>query len=450
MERPGSRRLSLAAKLSLLPLAATAAAGGAAALALAFKAAPLLVVLAALAAGVIAGVAAAALAARPLERVGRALHDGVRGLRDGDYSLRLAVDRNDELGALVEAYNAIVEALGRERGDLRQRELLLDTMLERSEVATLLVNAIDRVIYGNRVARRLFAAGRRVDGRLLDDVLEACPEPLRGAITGGTEALLKVTIEGVDETFHVSRRAFELNTRHHVLIMVRHMTPALRRQEVGVWKRVIRVIGHELGNSLAPIRSLVRSGRRIRAGAGEPERLDEILDTIDQSAARLHRFVEGYARFARLPEPRREEVELVSFLEQVRGIEPFALRGSVPRRTAAFDAAQMQQVLVNLVKNAREAGSQQEHIEIGVHEVPGGGLRISVSDRGRGMDGETLAKAMLPFYSSKRDGTGLGLALSREIVEAHGGRLHLAARQGGGMIVTLDLPSGPGEGRGGD
>jgi two-component system nitrogen regulation sensor histidine kinase NtrY len=430
----------LAARLSLLPLVAVAAAAGAAALALALGAAPLLVVLAALAVGVMAGVASAALAARPLERVGRALHDGVRGLRDGDYSLRLAVDRNDELGELVEAYNGIVETLSRERSELRQRELVLDTMLERTEVATLLVNAIERVIYGNHAARRLFAGGRRVEGRLLDDVLRASPEPLRGAISRGTEALLTVTIDGVDETFHVSRRAFELNARRHVLVMVRHMTPALRRQEVAVWKRVIRVIGHELGNSLAPIRSLVRSGRRIRAGAGEPERLDEILDTIDESAARLHRFVDGYARFARLPEPRREEVELAAFLEQVRRIEPFTLRGPVPGRTAAFDAAQMQQVLVNLVKNASEAGSPRESIEVEIHELPGGGLRIDLADRGRGMDGETLTKAMLPFYSSKRDGGGLGLALSREIVEAHGGRLHLASREGGGLIVSLDLP----------
>jgi two-component system nitrogen regulation sensor histidine kinase NtrY len=333
-----------------------------------------------------------------------------------------------------------VEALARERSDLRQRELLLDTMLERSEVATLLVNAIERVIYGNGAARRLFAGGRRVEGQHLDDVLKACPEPLRSAITDGTEALLRVAIEGVDETFHVSRRSFELNARRHALVMVRHMTPVLRRQEVGMWKRVIRVIGHELGNSLAPIRSLVNSGRRIRAGAGEPERLDEILDTIDESAARLHRFVDGYARFARLPEPRREEVELAAFLEQVRRIEPFTLRGPVPGRTAAFDAAQMQQVLVNLVKNASEAGSPRESIEVEIHELPGGGLRIDLADRGRGMDGETLTKAMLPFYSSKRDGGGLGLALSREIVEAHGGRLHLASREGGGLIVSLDLP----------
>jgi two-component system nitrogen regulation sensor histidine kinase NtrY len=441
--RPGSWRLSLAAKLSLPALAATAAAGAAAALALAFDAAPLLVVLATLAAGVLAGVAGAARAARPLERVSRALRDGVAGLRAGDFSLRLAVDRDDELGELVECYNRVAETLARERGHLRQRELVLDTMLETSEVATLLVNAIERVIYGNRAARRLFAAGRRVEGRLLDDVLRGCPEPLRGAITGGPEALVKVTMDDLDETFHVSRRSFELNARRHVLVMVRHMTPALRRQEVGVWKRVIRVIGHELGNSLAPIRSLVRSGRRIRASAGDPGRLDEVLDTIDECAARLHRFVEGYARFARLPEPRREEVELAAFLEQVRGIEPFTLRGPAPRRTASFDPAQMQQVLVNLVKNAREAGSPREGVEVEVREIPGGDLRISVADRGRGMNGEALAKAMLPFYSSKRGGGGLGLALSREIVEAHGGSLHLASREGGGLIVSFQLPDRP-------
>jgi len=101
----------------------------------------------------------------------------------------------------------------------------------------------------------------------------------------------------------------------------------------------------------------------------------------------------------------------------------------------------MQQVLVNLVKNAAEAGSPRAGIEVEVHELPGGSLGIDVADRGRGMDGETLSKAMLPFYSSKREGGGLGLALSREIVEAHGGSLRLAARERGGLIVSIDLPN---------
>jgi len=434
------RRFSLTGRLAVLPAAGVAAAAGAAAAASASGATPLLTACAALAVGVPVGVGVAALAARPFARVSRALLDGAQGLRAGDYSLRLAVAREDELGDLVDAYNHIVETLARERGELRQRELLLDTMLESSDVATLLVNAIDRIIYGNRAARRLFAGGRRVEGRHLDEILGVCPAALRDALSAGSEALVAVALDGIDESFHVARRGFELNARHHVLITVRHMTPALRRQEVAVWKRVIRVIGHELGNSLAPIRSLVRSGRLVLERDGAVARLHEILDTVDESAARLHRFVDGYARFARLPVPHREEVELASFLEQVRGMEPFGLAAPVRRRTARFDPAQLQHVLVNLIKNSREAGSPPEAIEVAARDLPGGGVRLTVADRGRGMDAETLGRAMLPFYSSKREGGGLGLALSREIVEAHGGTLHLAARDGGGLLVTIDLP----------
>lgn len=435
------RRFSLAGKLSLLPAAAVIGAAGAAAGAAALGASPVLVAVAAVAAGLPLAALLASLAARPIERVAGALRDGTQGLRAGDYSLRLAVDRDDELGDLVAAYNAIVETLSRERGDLRQRELLLDTMLENSAVAILLVNAADRVIYASRAARALLGDGRRLDGRMLAELLDPVPEALRSALAAGSDTLVTVAVEGSDETFHVSRRAFDLNTRRHVLLMVRRLTPELRRQEVAVWKKVIRVIGHELGNSLAPIRSLVSSGRLIRAGGGDPARLDGILDTIDASAAGLHRFVDGYARFARLPEPRREEVDLPSFLEQARQVEPFTLAGEAPRRTVRIDPAQVRQVLLNLAKNAREAGSAPGEITVEATISGEGALAITVADRGCGMDAETMAKAMLPFYSSKRDGSGLGLALSREIVEAHGGTLHLAARPGGGLAVTLRIPA---------
>jgi nitrogen fixation/metabolism regulation signal transduction histidine kinase len=210
-----------------------------------------------------------------------------------------------------------------------------------------------------------------------------------------------------------------------------------------VWKKVIRVISHELNNSLAPIRSMAHSARLIlRAGGSErrdAERLEEIFDHIDQSAAGLHRFIEGYARFARLPEPRLETVDLRSFLEHLRRLEPFELVGEVPARTIDVDPSQLQQVLVNLLKNAREAGSPPDEIAVAVGAADGG-LALHVLDRGGGMDEEQMRRALVPFYSSKKGGTGLGLALSREILEAHGGRLELAARDGGGLVVTCRLP----------
>jgi len=431
---------SLAGRLSVLAVAAVLLSAAAAGAASAAGAAPWGVLLAVLAAGVPGAFLLSSLAARPLERVAAALRDGVQGLRSGDFSLRLVSERTDEVGQVVEVYNAIADALGRERSELRQRELLLDTMLESSDVAIILANAVGRIIYGSRAACRLFGGGRRIEGRALPDLVASCPEPLRSALVAGSDSLVTVTLAEAEESFHVSGRAFDLNSRRHTLLMVRHVTPELRRQEVAIWKRVIRIIGHEIGNSLAPVRSLVHSARLIRAGAGEPERLDSILDTIDESAARLHRFVSSYARFARLPEPRREDVDLPSFLAQLQAIEPFRLAGEVPRHVVQIDSAQIQQALINLLKNAREAGSAQGDVEVAVDELPEGGLAIRVADRGRGMSAETLSKALLPYYSTKRDGSGLGLALSREIVEAHGGRLHIANRKGGGVEVTCTLP----------
>ena len=424
----------------MLAAAVAMIAAGVGALASALGASGLGIGLAVLAVAVPLGFLGAARSARPIERVVAALRDGVRSLRDGDYSLRLAVGRRDEVGELVEAYNAVVEQLARERGELRQRELLLDTMLDSSAVATVLANAAGRVVYASRAARRLFAEGRPLAGAVLGDVVAPMPEPLRQALLAGGESLVTVAVAGADEVFHVSRRSFELNARRHLLLMVQRMTPELRRQEVALWKKVIRIIGHELSNSLAPIRSLVHSARIIRSGGGDEARLGGILDTIDDSAARLHRFVDGYARFARLPAPRREAVDIGALLEQLRSIEPFTAGGPPPAYPVSLDAAQMQQALLNLLRNAREAGSAPAETTVTVQELPGGELVIRVADRGAGMDEDTMAKALLPFYSSKKDGSGLGLALSREIVEAHGGTLHLASRAGGGLEVTCRIP----------
>lgn len=376
------------------------------------------------------------------------LQDGVQSFCSQDFSLRLSVDRGDELGDLVAVYNDLADLLGRERSELRQRGLLLQTVLETSPAALLLVNAA-RVIYASQSARSLFFDGRRLEGHAFAEILDGCPEPLRRTLAAGSDALVTVPLEAGDETFYVSRRLFELNARRHLLVMVRRMTAELRRQEVAVWKKVIRVISHQLRNSLAPIRSMVHSDGplgapdpRLEQGArGEEDRLDEIFDHIDESAAGLQRFIEGYSRFARLPEPRLETTDLKSFLEHLRRLESFRLDGEVPARTVSIDPSQIRQVLINLIHNAAKADSPRDEISIAVDSTADGGLALHVRDRGSGMDEERMAKALLPFYSSKKGGTGLGLALSREILEAHGGHLELATREGGGLVVTCRLPA---------
>jgi nitrogen fixation/metabolism regulation signal transduction histidine kinase len=373
-------------------------------------------------------------------RVIRALEDGIEGCRSGDFSLRLAVDRDDEVGRMVSIYNEIVEMVGRERRDLRQRELLLGAVIEATPTAVVLANQVGRVLMANAAARELFGGGARLEGSSLSEVLDGGPAAVKAALMEGREAMVTTGGDAGEEAFDVSRQTFALNTRHHHLLLIRRVTDRIRRQEAAVWKRVIRVVGHEINNSLAPIRSLVGTARRLSHDIDRRDRLDEVLSTIDESAAHLHRFVDGYRRVARLPDPQPEAVDIPRLLDQLRNLEPFTIGDVADHLVAEVDPAQLQQVVVNLVRNAREAGSPAEAITVSAGR-DGSGVVLDIADCGCGMTAEQRAQAVLPFWSTKPGGSGLGLALCREILEAHHGSLVVAERTGGGTIVRVRLPS---------
>jgi nitrogen fixation/metabolism regulation signal transduction histidine kinase len=245
-------------------------------------------------------------------------------------------------------------------------------------------------------------------------------------------------VGGEPEVYHLSQRGFVLNARPHRLVLLKQLTRELAAQEVAVWKKVIRVIAHELNNSLAPITSLAHSGRLLAVEAADA-RLMRIFQTIGERAAHLATFIEGYGRFAKLPRPQPEPVAWAPFLARLEGTTPFRLEGALPAEPGGFDARHLEQVMINLLKNAAESGSPPEEITVAVQRAAPG-FRIEVADRGAGLTENTLRDALLPFYSTKPAGTGLGLTLCREIVEAHGGRLSLANRAGGGALVTVWLP----------
>jgi signal transduction histidine kinase len=312
-------------------------------------------------------------------------------------------------------------------------------VVQNTPVALVLTDASGRVAYANIASRHLFNEGRSLAGLDFTELLAEAPQVLRQAVESGEDALLTVDMDGSDETFHLSQRAFRLQGRPHRLHSFRRMTRELSRQEVATWKRVIRVISHELNNSLAPISSLAHSGAEL-ARRGDVDRLPGVFATIGERARHLHGFIAGYASFAKLPTPRPVAVEWAGFLEGLSLHCRYRLASAAPERAGWFDAAQIEQVLINLIKNAHEAGGPDEEVTLSILDA-GSELRIEVSDRGPGMSETVLAQALLPFYSTKRSGTGLGLALAREITEAHGGRVLLANREGGGLRVTLLLPS---------
>lgn len=377
--------------------------------------------------------------AGPVSRLLQALSDASSSLKDGDFSMSVASHRPDELGELAGHYNRMGELLRRERQNLFQRELLLDTVIQSSPLALVLTDGADHVIYSNTVARRMFRDGQPLEGLTFAALVSESPQPLRDAVEGGRDTLFSLDGEAGDrEVVHLSQRRFALNGREHRLYLFKRLTRELTRQEVATWKKVIRVISHELNNSLAPISSLAHSGQLL-VKAPDPARLDTVFTTIAERAEHLKSFLDGYARFAKLPAPQVADVEWEPFIESLREAAHFNGPARLPERPGRFDPAQIGQVLINLVKNAHESGSPPEAVELAIAD-DGRATRLQVLDRGSGMSEQVLANALLPFYSTKRAGTGLGLSLSREIAEAHGGGLSLANRPDGGLAVTLWLP----------
>jgi nitrogen fixation/metabolism regulation signal transduction histidine kinase len=424
-------RFTIAARLSLLALFTVVASVALAALLEGLMPdRPVFAAVAAVAIMAPVAIVAARAQLRPLLAMLRALGGTVISYRDGDYSFGLHWQRNDEIADLVDAHNALGAVLREQRLDLVQRELLLDTMVQNTPVAMMLVDAAGNVVFANVAARQLLNEGRRLEGMALGELLARSFASLREAVERGGDGLFTVNAgaDAEEETYHLARRGFTLNGRRHE-----------RRQEVQTWKKVIRVISHELNNSLAPIASLARSGAEL-VRRDNTRRLPEILATVEERARHLERFIDGYARFAKLPTPRKQAVEWPAFIEALRLQVPFGVAGELPQEPAHFDASQMQQALLNLLKNAHESGSPAEEVCVSVRRGAGT-LAIEVADRGGGMTGTVMANALVPFYSTKRTGTGLGLALAREIAEAHGGRIALNNREGGGLSVVLFLPA---------
>lgn len=366
------------------------------------------------------------------------LEDGLRAFRDADFSMRLASRGDDRLARVKRVYNEVADGLRAQRNDVYQKELLLDTILQRTPVAVVLVNAADRIVFANAAARELLASGGRMDGRRFAEVVDRIAAPMRETLDGGADGIVTVRGTEQDETFHVTQRTFHLNTLRHRLILVERLTAELRRQEIAVWKNAIRVINHELNNTIAPISSMIHSARLAQERPDRRHQLAEIYETIEERLAFLRAFLESYAHFARLPAPRKERTSWQAVLDDVRALYEFRVEGNA-REESMIDRAQLQQVLINLVKNAHESGSDPGDVVVSVQRGVDGTI-VRVLDRGRGMSEDVLRQALVPFYTTKPSGSGLGLALCNEILEAHNGRMRLHSREGGGTVVTCWVP----------
>jgi two-component system nitrogen regulation sensor histidine kinase NtrY len=341
-----------------------------------------------------------------------------------------------------------VRRLARELEKGRQKEAARQTLLyavvEATPVALLFYADAGRIRFANAESRRLFFEGQSPEGQNFLHLVAHAPEPLRKALLGENDELFNVepaSGDGQRETYHLARRTFPFDGETHTLLVVRQLTFEVSRREVEVLRKVIRIISHELNNSLAPITSLVHSSRVITKNPEHIGKLDRVFDTIEERARHLTTFLNGYATLAKLPKPKQEQVPWEPLLDRLRALHPSARLTPAPAAPAWMDAGQVEQLLINLLKNAAEAGGDPAAIELDVTAEADGAVTVRVSDRGTGLGPEALESAFLPLYSTKEKGSGMGLALCREIAEAHGGRLSIRNRDGGGCVVACRLPA---------
>ncbi|WP_351011129.1 ATP-binding protein [Shewanella sp. S1-58-MNA-CIBAN-0166] len=387
----------------------------------------------------------------------QALEIGLLNFKDNDFSVSLHPYGEPQLDALVSLYNQASAKLRSERQFIYQRELMLDKVIQNSPNVMLLIDDSQRVIYANGAARHLFNQGVKVEGMLLPDLVVMLPDTLKAALSSEQEGLFSMGGSGADgvdshsntdadssdvETWHISRGRFTQNNQQHHLILLKQLTKELNRQEVAVWKKVIRIISHELNNSVAPIASMVNSGKFLTQHLDD-SKLQLIFDTIENRTTHLSQFISHYAQFAKLPLPQKALIDWAKMTLQLAQQYPFNLLSPLPVNPIKLDAVQLEQVFINLLKNAHESGAVADTVSITFEEVthPINGLLIKVDDQGCGMSSEVLSQALLPFYSTKQSGTGIGLPLCREIIEAHGGRISMQNRVEGGLSVKVWLPS---------
>ncbi|BDX07170.1 sensor histidine kinase [Planctobacterium marinum] len=367
------------------------------------------------------------------------LETGLLNFLDGEYASLLSYDDNDELGHLSRLYNQTAEKLRAEKHWIYQRELMLDKVLQNSPEVLVLINDRNQVVFSNWAARHFFHINStKLEGLLLSELLENAPQGVSNVIEAAQEGLFSISHDNDEQqTWHLATGQFLLNNQQHQLYILKQMTRELSRQEVAVWKKVIRIISHELNNSLGPISSMLNSGKLLTEQV-QDNRLNRVFNTIEERIQHLVTFVQGYGKFAKLPSPKLSKIHFNELAAQLA--EQWAFNYD-KQQDIQFNAdpIQLEQLLINLLKNAHESGSDKDEVNLTIRAF-NNNIIIEVLDRGKGMSDSVLSQALIPFYSTKNSGSGLGLALCREIAEAHHGHIALQNRKDGGLCVRVSLP----------
>lgn len=376
----------------------------------------------------------------------RSLSNLLDAMVQGDYSLRARPSDGDEaLNELVDSINSLSLRLNKQRIETTESQLLLTTVINHIDVAILALNENNELVLTNPAAKKLL----QIPAELQEfDLTESFSQfDQIAAMNSGNSQVMSLSFANQQGKFNVHLEEYRENGKPQKLVFITDVSTMLRSEERNAWQALVRVISHEINNSLAPIASLSQSLRRLLARKEDLEShkdyLVEGLSIISQRSNSLTEFVNSYKQIASLPEPKKQAnsvLELVNKTVALYPDESIEVR-NIDDITLFIDAVQFEQVLINLVKNAIEAiKNTGEAGKVVIHgQVNGTVYSLSLVDDGTGVS--NVDNLFVPFYTTKSKGSGIGLVLCRQIVEAHGGKVSLTNRVGlSGCIATIELP----------
>ena len=362
-------------------------------------------------------------------------------LREGDFSMRARVGNpEDALGELMREVNALSEMLREQRLGAMEASALLGTVMAEIDVAVFTFDPQARLRLVNRAGERLLSQNvERLLGKTSAEL------GLADCLEGEMARTLEKSFPARGGRWGVRRTVFRQGGAPHQLLVISDLSQALREEERQAWQRLVRVLGHEMNNSLAPISSIAQSLetllKREPRSADWEEDLRRGLKIISERSEALSKFMRDYSRLARLPKPQLQEVNLGALVRAAASVETRLPVEVVPGPDIRLqaDPDQLQQVLINLIRNAADASLEtQGKVSVG-WQRNGASLDVCVRDEGLGI--ANPGNLFVPFFTTKPGGSGIGLALSRQIAEAHGGTVQLANRsQGKGCEARLHLP----------
>ena len=351
-------------------------------------------------------------------------------LREGDYSIRGRDSRhNDALAEVTREVNTLAQTLREQRMDALEATTLLRKVMEEIDVAVFSFDGEQQLRLVNRAGERLLKMpSERLLGLAAQDIgLAECLNE------GASSRVIDMVFPGGAGRWEVRRSMFRQGGLRHQLLVLANLSRALREEELKAWQRIVRVIGHELNNSLAPIKSISGSLTSLLRKESRPPDWEEDmlrgLAVVGSRAESLSRFMAAYARLAKLPQPKFQAIEISELVRRVVGLETrmAIVLEPGPEMTIQADGDQIEQLLINLIRNAVDASLETGGGVRAHWRQAGSYLEIGIQDDGPGLPNTT--NLFVPFFTTKPGGSGIGLVLSRQIAEAHGGTLTLENRE---------------------